>query len=501
MGSERSPQWTLVVWDHQQLRLKLISRVVAESGACSLWIERFSDIERLQCDSHCCVAVVSLGVCPIENTLGLEIIRRLKNNDFRVIAYEDGSHSWSMDVRCRVLLAGAFCLLDSAEETFAEKLQSKLVGIFQVQTKRQNEEKNIKDIMKKLGIVGESKAMFSLFRHILKVSTLSDLPILITGESGTGKELLAHAIHQLDPKRNNGPFVAVNCGAITPSLAESELFGYKRGAFTGADRDRKGLIRTAQGGVLFLDEIGELGKDLQAKLLRVLQEKRVLSIGEDREVPVDVRIIAATHRDLEQMVQQETFRADLLHRLNVLSVYIPPLRERVTDLKPLIDHFLAKYCSLIPTGTLSVEHEVVEAMARLELPGNVRQLGNLLQGALLNKTDNTPLSLSDLPAEVWQHICAQDKGCFVQIKPCCKDKEVRNPRSAVPPTEFFSDPATLLDYYGWNLSHSIEHCERLLLEAALHHAHDNQSQTAQLLGITPRSIYNKFRKHHLLKEC
>ena len=175
-------------------------------------------------------------------------------------------------------------------------------------------------------------AMTDVFRSIIRFSTLSDLPVLIVGETGTGKEGLARALHRLDPKRKEGPFVAVNCGAIAAPLAESEFFGHRRGAFTGADRDRKGLVRSAEGGVLFLDEIGELDAALQAKLLRVLQESRVLGVGEDRDIQVNVRVVAATNRDLDQMGQQSRFRADLFHRLNVLSIRVPPLSERADDL-------------------------------------------------------------------------------------------------------------------------------------------------------------------------
>ena len=194
-------------------------------------------------------------------------------------------------------------------------------------------------LMRTFGIVGESDAIKSAFRQALRVSSFSDLAVLITGESGTGKELMARAIHQLDPKRRRGPFVAINCGAISPGLAESEMFGHSRGAFTGADRDRKGFVRAADGGVLFLDEVGELGSDIQAKLLRVLQDHRVMSVGTDHDVGVDVRVIAATNRNLERMMEQGQFREDLFHRLNMLSVHLPPLRERVADLKPLVDNF------------------------------------------------------------------------------------------------------------------------------------------------------------------
>ena len=174
-----------------------------------------------------------------------------------------------------------------------------------------------------LGLVGRGPRIMSVFLSIVRVSPLSDVPILISGETGTGKELVARSIHRLDPGRCHEPFIPVNCSAISAGLAESLLFGHRRGAFTGADHYRRGLIRAAGAGVLFLDEIGDLDLSLQGKLLRVLQERRVLALGEDHEVPIHARIIAATNRNLEEMVRDHTFRGDLFHRLNVLSIRMP----------------------------------------------------------------------------------------------------------------------------------------------------------------------------------
>jgi transcriptional regulator with PAS, ATPase and Fis domain len=491
------PQWTVIVWDHRSSRLRLIDHVVSECGARSLLLEGLTDIDRAQHSFSCCAAVVALGTYSTEDTLGLEIIRRLKNAGFTVISHELGSNSWALGVRCRALLAGASCVLDSGKTEFALELKHKLTGLLEQRMRERVEKKQIRDLMNTFGIVGESEAMFSTFRHILRISPLSDIAVLITGESGTGKELIARAIHQLDLRRCKGPFVAVNCGAISPGLAESELFGHRRGAFTGADQDRKGLVRSAHGGVLFLDEIGELSSDLQAKLLRVLQENRVLSVGDDREVCVNFRVIAATNRDLEQMVEQREFRADLFHRLNVLSTHICPLRERAADLKPLIEHFLSKYRAVATSRTYSMDRDFVEALIRLQLPGNVRQLENLVRRVLVNKMDDTPLSLSDLPAEIWQQLCAQGEKNAVQANLCCKDSKLSDPNLQISPIEFLFHLITLLESNEWNLLRSLDYCERLLLEAALHHAHGNHSQAARLLGITPRSVYNKLKKHHL----
>ncbi|RMG93367.1 MAG: GAF domain-containing protein, partial [Deltaproteobacteria bacterium] len=220
------------------------------------------------------------------------------------------------------------------------------------------------------GIVGTSPAMQKVFRRIRRIAD-ADVPVVIRGESGTGKELVARAIHRLGP-RASGPFVAENCGAIPKTLLESILFGHARGAFTGADRARAGLFEAAHGGTLFLDEVAELPLDVQAKLLRVLQEGEVRRLGETKSRRVDVRILAATHRDLESMVQEGTFREDLYYRLDVVRVEIPPLRERTEDLPALVEALLARHGA----AGLRVAPEVFDVLARHRWPGNVRELEN-----------------------------------------------------------------------------------------------------------------------------
>ena len=489
--------WKVMVWESQTVRRRLIDRVVSDCGAQANWVEELSAIEATSCSS-CCAAVIALGTFPTDDTLVAEIIGRMKQAGLTVIAHERGTHAWPVGVRCRALLAGASCVLDSEEASFSQELQRILTSVLRQKTCEVVEKEHNHALMKAFGIEGESHAIEEAFRQSLRIASFSDLAVLITGESGTGKELMARAIHQLDQKRRTGPFVAINCGALSPGLVESELFGHSRGAFTGADRDRKGLVRAADGGVLFLDEIGELGSDGQVKLLRVLQDRRVMTVGTDHEVGVDLRVIAATNRNLELMMQRGRFREDLFHRLNMLSVHLPPLRERVADLKPLIDNFLVKYRSAVTSKTASIDRDFIEALAQLDFPGNVRQLENIVRHALLNKVDDTPLNLSDLSPEIWRQLCEARPKNTEQLSL----NSHMTPASADIPPSFPDCVETLWlqsSQKDWNLARVVEHCERVLVEEALRRARGNHSQAARALGITSRTLYNKLKKYHLVQ--
>jgi len=210
----------------------------------------------------------------------------------------------------------------------------------------------------------------------------TDIPVLVTGESGTGKEVVARAVHD-SSARAKAPFLGVNCGAIPANLLESELFGHVRGAFTGADRERKGLFREAEGGTILLDEIGEMPLKMQSGLLRVLQEKTVRPVGGAKEEAVNARVIAATNRDLESMVAEGTFREDLFYRLHVVDLRVPPLRERTEDIPPLIDHFLTIFANRYRRDKKSVERDALRRLAAYDWPGNVRQLEHVLLNAWL----------------------------------------------------------------------------------------------------------------------
>jgi serine/threonine-protein kinase PknK len=231
------------------------------------------------------------------------------------------------------------------------------------------------------GLVGTSAAMRRVYAVIDRVRD-TDVPLLVTGESGTGKEMVARAVHQAGPRAKK-PFLGVNCGAIPANLLESELFGSVRGAFTGADRDRRGLFQEASGGTLLLDEIGEMPRQMQAGLLRVLEEKLVRPVGGTREEPVDVRVIASTHRDLEQMVSEGAFREDLYYRLHVVELRVPALRERIEDIPPLLDHFLSLFAARYRRDRKNVSRDALRKLCALPWPGNVRQLEHVLLSAWL----------------------------------------------------------------------------------------------------------------------
>jgi DNA-binding NtrC family response regulator len=292
--------------------------------------------------------------------------------------------------------AGDYVALDDAETDLEDALVRLLAGA----RRRAGEEVLRRAVEKPYGyegFLGESPAMREVFSLVDRVAT-SAVDVLVTGETGTGKELVARAIHGRS-RRANGPFVPVDCGAIPEALMESELFGHERGAFTGADARRMGLVEFADGGTLFLDEVGELPLPLQAKLLRVLQERRVRRVGARQENAVDVRVVAATSRDVDALVKSGAFRRDLYYRINVVRIDLPPLRDRGDDVGLLAEHFAAKASREMgrPVGGLSTD--VYQVLKAYHWPGNVRELQNVVRRALALARSPTA-GIDDLPDEV-----------------------------------------------------------------------------------------------------
>lgn len=299
------------------------------------------------------------------------------------------------------------------------------------------------------GLIGDSPAMKKVFAAIERAAKVS-ATVLITGESGTGKELIARAIHY-SSKRASAPFVPVNCGGIPEGLLESELFGYVKGAFTGATETRAGFFQTAEGGSIFLDEIGETSIPMQVKLLRVLQDKEVRMVGDNRVYKVDVRIMAATNKDLLKLVQKGVFREDLFFRLNVLTISVPPLRERGDDILILANHFLQKFAAEIGRTVPRFTDVALLALRRYDWPGNVRELENLIQ-RLLVMYDTDKIDVTDFP------------------------KHMR-----------FS-----LDE-GEELNRTLEEVERDYIRKVLASVGGNVSKAAKILGIDRKTIRNKLK--------
>lgn len=277
------------------------------------------------------------------------------------------------------------------------KIPRGVLALFHDATEFDDMRTQLKSIENFHGMISESANMREIFGVIRSVAT-SDYPVLITGESGTGKELTARAVH-MESRRKAGPFVPVNCGALPENILESELFGHVRGAFTGAIKDKKGRFELAHKGTLFLDEVGELSPSFQVKLLRVLQEKRFEKVGGEKSVTVDVRVISATNRDLQQLVQEGKFREDLYYRLCVVPIVLPPLRDRLNDMPMLVNHILKKISKESGRPVLKIPNETLKVMMSYRWPGNIRQLINTLQFASIRCVEET-LGPDYLPPEI-----------------------------------------------------------------------------------------------------
>ena len=316
-------------------------------------------------------------------------------------------------------------------------------------------------------LIGRSAPMQRVFELVRRVAP-SRASVLISGESGTGKELVARAIHALS-ERHERPFVAINCGAIPEALLESELFGHVRGAFTGAIGNKDGLFAAADGGTLFLDEIAELSLALQVKLLRALQERTVKPVGSTSERPVDVRILAASNRELQRAIREGSFRSDLYYRLNVISVELPPLRERRADIPLLAEHFVRKYAAEAGRALRGLDAPALARLCDYDYPGNVRELENLIERAV-TLVQGDEIGVAVLP----------------ELRPTTAGADAL-PLAALPPA-------------GLDLDTHIGTIERALLQQALDRTEGNRSAAAQLLRMSLRSLRYRLAKYALAGE-
>jgi two-component system response regulator PilR (NtrC family) len=316
-------------------------------------------------------------------------------------------------------------------------------------------------------IVGNSAAITKLKDTIRTIATTNST-VLIYGESGTGKELVARAVHACSPRASE-PFVSINCGAFPETLLESELFGYVKGAFTGASHNKRGLFEIATGGTIFLDEIGEMSVAMQVKLLRVLQERCIRPVGGTQEAPIDVRVIAATNRDLKQMVANHEFREDLYYRVSVIPISVPPLAERRDDISQLAHHFLKKYAVAANKEIGRINPESVTALESYSWPGNVRQLENAIERAVaLETTPELNIDLEPAPPRARAAAAAADNGSGTSV------------------------PADGLDFETY-----VAGIERSLIRSALEQAGGVQTRAAELLKVSYRSFRHLLKKYDI----
>ena len=309
------------------------------------------------------------------------------------------------------------------------------------------------------GIIGSSAHIQDVLRMISRLKD-TRTPVLIAGESGTGKELVARAIHFRGSMAQT-PFVAVDCGSLVPTLMESELFGYEKGAFTGATKSKAGLFQAANGGTIFLDEIGELPLEMQAKLLRVLQEKEVRPVGSNERETVDVRVIAATNRDLEAAYRAGTFRKDLYFRLNVVTVHLPPLRDRRSDIPVLVHHFLDRYAK---ASQIQVTAPTMKSLLQYEWPGNVRELENCIARAV-TLGDGKTIDVSDLP-------------------PAIRAEPAEPGSAGVPAASSLSTTA-------------LAEMERMTILRVFEQAHGDKALAGKMLGISRATLYRKLKRYNI----
>ncbi len=436
---------SILVVDDEKSQREILEMILSDEGYDVTTASSGEAAMKFVADRHFDLVLTDLKMTGMS---GLELLKELTDFDKSIIVLLLTAHG-SVDSAVDALRLGAFDYLQKPydREKLLDTISRALTKLKTLDTE----------------IISASPEMDKVKKLIVKVAN-SNSTVLIRGESGTGKELIARAIHKNSP-RSNEIFQAVNCAAINENLLESELFGHEKGSFTGAVSEKKGLFEVADGGTLFLDEIGELDISLQAKLLRALQERQIRRVGGTKEISIDVRVVAATNRDLLKMVEERRFRQDLYYRLNVLSIEIPPLYERQDDTKVLIEFFLKKHTR----GTnrkVEIEKNAQKVLENYNYPGNVRQLESAIERAILLCEDNT-ITTEDLPPEMFGERQKSDS------------------------SEIFKLPAEGVNF---------EDVERSLITQAMERTDNNITKSAKLLGLTFRTLQYRLEKFGIKKD-
>ncbi len=451
----------LVIDDELSMRELLELMLTKEGYRVSCAESGLSAIEMLEKDHF------DLLLCDIRlgDITGLDVLRASKKKDPNTVVIMISAYT-TAETAVEAMNDGAYDYVPKPFDN--EELKQTIANALDLKTLDQ-EKKILDDELKKnlhfRKIVGNNPAMLHIYKMIRQVAK-TKTNILITGESGTGKELIAHAIHEESDRREK-PFVVINCGGIPETLMESELFGHKKGAFTGATSDKKGLFEIADKGTIFLDEIGEINLSLQVKLLRVVQEKVFKAVGSNEDVSVDIRIISATNKELENEVIAGRFREDLFYRLNVIEIKVPPLRERKSDLRALAQHFLDKYSNEMGKEIKKISSYAIELLRKYDFPGNIRELENLLERSVALTSTNILLPDS-LALSIHKRRWIEG---------------IKNRRFDLDDVD-----------KGVSLDSIMEEIERAYVKKALECTNGGKNKAAELLDITSRSMRYRLEK-------
>ena len=455
----------ILVVDDDEVARNLLQEVLEREGYKIQLASSGEEAVSLSKESFYPVVVSDIRMLDLD---GLDVLRHFRTNHPRTVVILMTAFG-SMDTAVEAIKEGAFDYIskpfkiDDFKNIFKKALKQAEALQSPPTTAPKYEVGDTKVI------IGSSSRMLEIFKTLARAA-MSEAAVLILGESGTGKELIARAIHQNSPRRLK-KFIAVNCGALTDTLLESELFGHVKGSFTGAHETRKGLFEEANGGTLFLDEIGDVSPQMQVKLLRILQDGEYRPVGSNEIRKTDVRIIAATHRNLSQLVADGKFREDLYYRLKVVSLEIPPLRERKEDIPELVNYFLAKYTKKNNKQVSHLTREAMSALAKYTWPGNVRELENAIERAVA-LANTAQIDTDDLPAEV-----------------------LRPESPALTPTVANAPAPAAKNVLEAGGGASLEELEKQHIMKVLAQVSYNKSRAAEVLGIDRATLYRKAQKY------
>lgn len=457
----------LIVDDEAFIRENL-ERILAEDGYRPFSTESGAEAVKKVSEEDVDLVLLDLN---LGAKSGLDVLRELKEVDPEVLVIIITGYG-TVESAVEALKMGAYDYMKKPFKADAIRLIVKLA--LETQSLRRElrhlrRDGKDKDLLGSADMVGSSPALLQVYRQIREVSKHETATVLITGESGTGKELVARGIHNLSPRKER-PFVEINCGSLPFNLLETELFGHERGAFTDAKNRKIGLFEESNGGTVFLDEIGEMDMNLQVKLLRVLEDRKIRRLGGTRNIDIDVRMVAATNRNLKEAIDDKTFREDLYYRLNVFPIHIPPLRERREDIPPLLDYFIKRFSREFNKRIREISREALDLLMRYHWPGNVRELRNVVERICIMYNTET-IKPDYLPSEIWGEA----------------------PRKEAP-FSFDIPPEGIL------LEDMVGEIEKGLIEKAVQITGGNVAKTARLLNIPRGTLRYKLEKYDLASD-